>query len=498
MTALHDLTLHEAAALLSRGEVTARALCTALLERRQRLDGAVRAFVHGDADAVLSAAAAADARRRAGAALGRLDGLPIAIKDNLSVAGQPCGCASRMLAGYTAVYDATVVERLRAAGMIPDGRTNMDEFAMGSSTENSAVQRTANPWNAAHVPGGSSGGSAAAVSARLALAALGSDTGGSIRQPAGFCGVVGLKPTYGRVSRYGLVAYASSLDQVGPITRDVRDAALLMDILAGPDRRDATTLADPAGGFEAALDGASARGLRVGMPREYFDVEGLSSEVRQAVEGAAERLRDQGATVVGVSLPRTGYAIASYYIIATAEASANLARFDSIRYGHRDRQAESEGLLEMYCQSRAAGFGPEVKRRIILGTYVLSSGYYDAYYRRAQQVRALIRDDFTRAFQDCDVILSPVAPTTAFRAGAMTSPLEMYLSDIYTISANLAGIPGLSLPCGQSSAGLPIGVQVLGPALGEAAVLRAGAALEESLGGTRFPADLPPRAVPCQ
>jgi len=487
MTAPTDLTLHAAADLLGRGELTARALCEALIARRRRVDAALKAFLYTDDDAVLAAAAAADARRRQGQPLSRFDGLPLALKDNLSVVGQPCGCASRILAGYTAAYDATVVARLRAAGLIPAGRTNMDEFAMGSSTENSGIQPTANPWNPGHVPGGSSGGSAAAVAARTALAALGSDTGGSIRQPAGFCGVVGLKPTYGRVSRYGLVAYASSLDQIGPITRDVRDAAILLDLIAGPDARDATSLPDPAGGYETGLAGATVTGLRVGLPQEYFEVEGLSPEVRRTVEAVAERLRELGATVVTVSLPRTRYAVASYYIIATAEASANLARFDSIRYGFRDHAAEAEGLLEMYRRSRAQGFGAEVKRRIILGTYVLSSGYYEAYYRRAQQVRTLIRDDFVQAFQECDVLLAPVAPTPPFRTGQMSSPLEMYLSDIYTISANLAGIPGISLPCGFSASGLPIGVQILGPVLGEGRILRTASVLEQAQGGTRFP-----------
>jgi aspartyl-tRNA(Asn)/glutamyl-tRNA(Gln) amidotransferase subunit A len=482
-----DLTLSAAAAALGRGELTSGELCEALIARRQRVDGVIRAFLHTDDAAVRGAAAAADQRRRAGRPLSRFDGIPLALKDNLSVEGQPCTCASRILSGYTAVYDATVVARLRAAGIIPAGRTNMDEFAMGSSTENSGIQRTANPWNPAHVPGGSSGGSAAAVAAREAVAALGSDTGGSIRQPAGFCGVVGLKPTYGRVSRYGLVAYASSLDQIGPITRDVRDAAILLDLIAGPDERDATSQPEAPPPYEASLAQATAKGLRVGLPVEYFEVDGLSAEVRQTVEAAAARLQEQGATVVPVALPRTRYAIASYYIIATAEASANLARFDGIRYGFRDVQAEADGLQELYRRSRAGGFGAEVKRRIILGTYVLSSGYYDAYYRRAQQVRTVIRADFVRAFASCDVLLAPVAPTPAFRAGQMSSPLEMYLSDIYTISANLAGIPGISVPCGLSAAGLPIGVQILGPAMGEVTLLQTAALLEQAVGGTRFP-----------
>jgi aspartyl-tRNA(Asn)/glutamyl-tRNA(Gln) amidotransferase subunit A len=487
MSAATDLTLHDAAALLERGDLTSRRLCEELIARRAQVDGGVKAYLYHDDDAVLRAAEAADRRRRSGQPLSRFDGIPLAVKDNLSVAGQPCTCASRILAGYVAPYDATAVARLRAAGLIPAGRTNMDEFAMGSSTENSSFQQTANPWHAAHVPGGSSGGSAAAVAAREAVAALGSDTGGSIRQPAGFCGVVGCKPTYGRVSRYGLVAYASSLDQIGPITRDVRDTAILLDLIAGPDAHDATTLAEAPPLCKASLAQANASGLRIGLPREYFEVEGLAPEVRAAVESAADCLRQDGASLVSVSLAHTRYAIASYYIIATAEASANLARFDSVRYGFRDTQAEAAGLLEMYRRSRAAGFGPEVKRRIILGTYVLSSGYYDAYYRRAQQVRTLIRNDFADAFAHCDVLLAPVAPTPAFRIGQMSSPLEMYLSDIYTISVNLAGIPGISVPWARSADGLPIGVQVLGPALGETTILRTAAVLEQAAGGTCFP-----------
>ncbi|MBN2450877.1 MAG: Asp-tRNA(Asn)/Glu-tRNA(Gln) amidotransferase subunit GatA, partial [Lentisphaeria bacterium] len=402
------------------------------------------------------------------------------IKDNLSVAGQPCTCASKILAGYTAPYDATAVARLRQAGFLMAGRTNMDEFAMGSSTENSGFGASANPWDLRCVPGGSSGGSAVAVAAREALAALGSDTGGSIRQPAGFCGIVGLKPTYGRVSRYGLVAYASSLDQIGPLTRDVRDAAILFDIIAGADPKDSTSLPAETTRCEAAAATPDVRGMRVGLPREYLEVDGLTDAVRGATARAADILRGLGAEIVDIRLPHTPYAIATYYIIATAEASANLARFDSVRYGFRDRRAETDGLAEMYEHSRAAGFGPEVKRRIILGTYVLSSGYYDAYYLRAQKVRTLIRQDFTRAFAACDLLLAPVAPTPAFRAGAMATPLQMYLADIYTISANLAGVPALCLPCERSPGTLPIGVQLMGPALGEETLFRAAAAFEEA------------------
>jgi aspartyl-tRNA(Asn)/glutamyl-tRNA(Gln) amidotransferase subunit A len=440
----------------------------------------VQALVGIDADRVLAAADSADARRRDGKALGPYDGVPIALKDNLAVSGQPCTCASRILEGFVSPYNATVVERLLAHGLIPCGRTNMDEFAMGSSTENSAFRKTANPWDLERVPGGSSGGSAAAVAAGEAIAALGADTGGSIRQPASFCGVVGLKPTYGRVSRYGLVAYASSLDQIGPVAANVRDAAVLLGIIAGHDPMDSTSLDHPAEDFAAGLEGASVEGLRIGMPRQYFETEGLDCEVRTAVEAAAERFRSLGAELVQVDLPHTKYAVATYYIIATAEASSNLARFDGIRYGARDMEAPD--LLSTYCGTREKGFGLEVKRRIILGTYVLSSGYYEAYYNRAQKVRTLIRRDFSEAFEQCGAILSPVSPFPAFKTGEITDPLTMYLADVYTISANLAGICGVSVPCGFTGGGLPVGMQLLGPALGEAGILRAAHVFEREGG----------------
>ncbi len=473
------MTLHEAAEALASGALTSRQLCESLLERTRAVEHKVRAYIHLDEPAILQAADEADQRRKRGQAKGRFDGVPIGVKANMSVNGQPCTCASKILEGYTSLYDATVVARLRQAGFIFFGRCNQDEFAMGSSTEHSAVQQTANPWDLERVPGGSSGGSAAAVAAGEALAALGSDTGGSIRQPAGFCGVVGMKPTYGRVSRYGLVAFASSLDQIGPITKDVRDAAILMDLISGQDPKDSTSLPLQPDACEAALAEADLTGLRIGMPTEYYQGEGLDPEVRTAIEAAAKRYQDLGAELVEISLPHSKYAVATYYIIATAEASTNLARFDGIRYGYRSKEGEAENLLETYRQSRADGFGDEVKRRIILGTYVLSSGYYDAYYLRAQKVRTLIRQDFNKAFEQCDVILGPVTPTPAFKAGEITDPLQMYLADIYTISANLAGICGLSMPCAFTRAGLPVGMQLLGPALGEKTILQAAYAFEK-------------------
>ncbi len=478
MLDVSKLTLHAASNALEKGEFSARELCQAVLDRIELVDDSIQAYLHVDRDAALTAADAADGRRAKGSALSSLDGVPIAVKDNIAVAGQPCGCASKILDGFVSTYDATVVNALREKGMVLLGRTNMDEFAMGSTCENSGIKPASNPHAPDRVPGGSSGGSAAAVAAGEAIAALGSDTGGSIRQPAGFCGVVGMKPTYGRVSRYGLVAFASSLDQIGPLTHDVHDSALLLETIAGYDRLDSTSLPEPCKNMVEAATRTDIKGMKLGMPREYFEVEGLAPEVRTAVENVAKKLESQGAEIVEVHLPHSDYAIGTYYIIATAEASANLARFDGVRYGFRDRAGEESGLLDMYRQTRANGFGPEVKRRIILGTYVLSSGYYDAYYLRAQKVRTLIRRDFEAAFKKCDAILAPTSPTTACKKGALATPLEMYLQDIYTISANLAGICGISLPCGADADGLPIGLQILGPALGEAAILRTAAAVE--------------------
>ena len=485
---LINLTLQQAAAALASGTATSRALCEAFLARAAAVEPRVKAFLALDRDGVLAEADAADQRRRTGHARSPYDGIPLAVKDNINVTGQQCTCGSKILAPYRAPYDATVTRKLREAGFIFFGRTNQDEFAMGSSTENSAYGPSANPWNLDCVPGGSSGGSAAAVAAREVTAALGSDTGGSIRQPASLCGVVGLKPTYGLVSRFGLVAYASSLDQIGPITRTVADAAVILDHICGGDPLDSTTLPGAHGGYAAALEAmpADLRGLRIGLPKEYFAAAGLAPDVRRAVEAAAKTYEKLGATLVEISLPNLKYAVATYYIIATAEASANLARFDGIRYGARSPEAKD--LLETYRLSRAAGFGDEVKRRIILGTYVLSSGYYDAYYLRAQKVRTLIRNDFLRAFAACDILLSPTTPETAFKRGEKSAdPLAMYLADIYTISANLAGICGISIPCSTGDDGLPVGLQLMGPALGEKQLLQTAQAYETVAGPAKLP-----------
>ncbi len=417
-----------------------------------------------------------------------LGGIPLGIKDLINVAGQPCSCASKMLEGtYRAPYDATVIRRLREAGAIPFGRMNMDEFAMGSSNENSGIRPCRNPHDLDRIPGGSSGGSAAAVAAGTAVATLGSDTGGSIRQPASHCGVVGLKPTYGRVSRYGLVAFASSLDQIGPVTKTVADAALLLNFLAGADERDSTALREPVPDFTEAI-GRDIAGMKIGLPREYFGG-GIDAAVEKKVREAIAVLESLGAECVEVSLPHSEYAVATYYIIATAEASANLSRFDGVRYGHRAEAEEGDGdegtLIRHYKKSRAEGLGPEVKRRILLGTYVLSSGYYDAHYLRAQKVRTLIRQDFTRAFEKVDLLASPVAPEPAFRIGEKCSdPLSMYLADILTISANLAGICGISVPCGRVKKGkkaLPVGLQLQGKSLAEADLLRVAHAYETAV-----------------
>ena len=459
---------------LTAKEITPVDIVNDLARVIEQRNPAVGAYLSYDLDAALAEAAKADVTLPLG-------GLPIAIKDNINVTGQPCTCASKILAeNYTAPYDASVITKLRVAGAVPFGRMNMDEFAMGSSTENSALGVTRNPWDLDRIPGGSSGGSAASVGGDLAIAALGSDTGGSIRQPAALCGCVGFKPTYGRVSRYGLVAFASSLDQIGPITKTVEDAALLMNHLSGRDPADSTSLDVPVPDFTADMrDGV--KGLRVGLPKEYF-IDGTHPAVSAAVQAAIQQLESLGAEMVELSLPHTDCGVATYYVLAPAEASSNLARFDGVRYGHR--ALNTNDILDHYMASRAEGFGPEVKRRILLGTYVLSSGYYDAYYLKAQRARTFIRQDFEAAFEKVDVILSPTCPSPAHKMGEMKNdPLTMYLEDVFTIAANLAGLPALSLPCGHdTSTGkpLPIGMQLVGKALDEATLFRTAWAYEQS------------------
>ncbi len=476
---LSTKTITELMGMLAEGECTSVDIVTDVLAAIDARDGQVGAYLTLDRNSAWAAAREADAERAKGKT-GLLQGVPIAIKDLLNVKGQPCTCASKILDGYTAPYDATVIAKLREAGAILLGRVNMDEFAMGSSTENSALGRTTNPWDAQRVPGGSSGGSAACVAADEAVAALGSDTGGSIRQPAAFCGCVGLKPTYGRVSRYGLTAFASSLDQIGPLTKTVKDSALLLEAISGHDEKDSTSVDVDIPSFGKMLgENHSLAGMKLGLPKEYF-VEGMDPEVEKAVRDAVEHCKGLGAEIVDVSLPHSKYAIAVYYIIATAEASANLARFDGIRYGMR---LNGKDPVELYGRTRSAGFGPEVKRRIILGTYVLSSGYYDAYYLRAQKVRTLIRNDFSEAFKVCDAILAPCTPTPAYKIGSKSDdPLKMYLDDILTTPINLSGICGLSLPCGFSSDGLPIGLQILGDSFREENILKVGHAYEQTTG----------------
>ena len=462
---------------LSHGEVTSSELVEASLNVITSQDANIRAFLSTNADAAFTQANAIDEKRKAGQPVGKLAGLPIAIKDNMCTLGVKTTCASRILENFVPPYDAGVVEKLKAADAVIIGKTNLDEFAMGSSTENSAFQVTRNPWNLEHTVGGSSGGSAAAVAAKMVPWSLGSDTGGSIRQPAGFCGVVGMKPTYGRVSRYGLVAYASSLDQIGPFATDVASAALLLEVISGHDDRDSTSVDRPVPEYSQTVE-QPLTGLRVGIAREHF-VEGLDREVEAAIKQSLDVYRSLGAEIVELSLPHSKYAIATYYLIAASEASSNLARFDGVHYGHR--AAKFDNLIDMYAASRGEGFGPEVKRRIMLGTYALSAGYYDAYYLKALKVRRLIRRDFDAAFERCDVLASPIASTPAFRLGELVNdPLAMYLSDIYTISANLAGIPGLSLPCGLSLTGLPIGLQLLAAPFEEEILLRAARMFERA------------------
>jgi aspartyl-tRNA(Asn)/glutamyl-tRNA(Gln) amidotransferase subunit A len=472
---LPALSIADLQSLLRGREVSAREVISALRERIEVLDGEIGAYLSLDMDAAAKEAEEANVDLPLG-------GVPVAIKDIINVMGQPCTCGSKILRGYRATYDATVIQKLRVAGAIPFGKTNLDEFAMGSSTENSAMKLTRNPWDLSRVPGGSSGGSAAAVAADAAFGALGSDTGGSIRQPAALSGVVGFKPTYGRVSRFGLVAFASSLDQIGPLTKTVRDAALIMNAIAGHDALDSTSLDEPVPDYTAKL-GTDLRGVRLGLPREYM-IEGIDPQVKAAISATVKQLNSLGAEIIDVSLPHTDYAVAVYYILATAEASANLARFDGVRYGYRAENPRD--MLDLYGRTREEGFGQEVKRRIILGTYVLSSGYYDAYYLRAQKVRELIRQDFVNAFEKVDALISPTSPVPAFKLGERTAdPLQMYLADIFTIAANLTGICGISMPCGFAEVDgqhLPIGLQLLGKPLDEARIFHIAHAYEQSTG----------------
>jgi aspartyl-tRNA(Asn)/glutamyl-tRNA(Gln) amidotransferase subunit A len=473
MTELYQLTIHEAGDLLRERKISSVELTRAHLDRIREVDDKVKAYTLVTEDLALQQAREADQRLKSGAALSPLTGIPLAIKDLICTKGITTTCGSNMLKDFKPPYDATVMVKLNATGAVMLGKTNMDEFAMGSSTEHSAFFTTRNPWDLERAPGGSSGGSSAAVAAGMAMGALGSDTGGSIRQPAALCNVVGLKPTYGRVSRYGLVAFASSLDQIGPFARNARDAALILQAIAGPDPRDSTSAPDPVPDYSATLNG-SIKGLRIGVPEEYW-VEGTHPGIVKAVRNDIEKLREMGAKISEVSLPHTKYGVPVYYIIAPAEASANLARYDGVKYGYSYR--DTNDMWEALEKTRQFGFGQEVKRRIMLGTYALSSGYYDAYYKQAEKVRTLITQDFTRAFEHVDVLVSPASPSVAFKIGEISDPYEMYLQDIFTIPANLAGICGVSIPGGFSN-GLPVGLQFLGNFFAESLILRVADAFE--------------------
>jgi aspartyl-tRNA(Asn)/glutamyl-tRNA(Gln) amidotransferase subunit A len=481
MSEITSLSLTEVAARLAAGELRSFDVVQASLDRIRLHDGRLHAFHTVATEQSLERAGALDQAYARSGATGPLHGVPIALKDNMSTRGIETTASSRILEGFVPPYSATVVERLESAGAVVIGKTNLDEFAMGSSTENSAFGPTRNPWDLERTPGGSSGGSAVAVAARYVPGALGSDTGGSIRQPAALSGIVGLKPTYGRVSRFGLLAFASSLDQIGPFTRTAEDAALLLQVIAGADPRDATAAADPVAAYRDALTG-DVRGLRIGIPRDTLS-EGVDPAVREAFDTAIEIFRSRGAVATDIVLPHAKYGIPIYYLIATAEASSNLARYDGVRYGFRARAKSATTLREMYDQTRDEGFGAEVKRRIMLGTYVLSHGYYDAYYLKAQQVRTLLRQDYEAAFHHVDVIAMPTTPTPAFKLGEKTSdPLQMYLADIFTVSANLAGVPAISIPCGFAPGGLPIGMQLAGRMFDEATLLRAADAYQRDTG----------------
>jgi len=486
---LHALSLAQASRLLGEKKISATELTKAFLARIETHDKTFNSFITRDASDALAQAECAD-REIASGNHGVFTGIPVALKDLLCTKGMRTTCGSKILDNFVPQYDATVVETLRQSHAVFMGKTNMDEFGMGSSTENSAYFPTRNPWHVDYVPGGSSGGSAAAVAAQFCSAALGSDTGGSIRQPASHCGVVGLKPTYGRVSRYGLVSYASSLDQIGPIARTVEDAALIMNVIAGHDPRDSTSAPEPVPDFTAGIAGFEKNGLKgmtVGIPNEYVDMPGIDPDVRAVFDKAKQVLASLGATIRPVSLPHAQYVVAAYYIIAPCEASSNLARFDGVKYGFR--APDTDDLVEMYKQTKSFGFGAEVQRRIIIGTYALSAGYYDAYYGRASQVRALIMDDFAKAFDTCDILLAPVAPTPAFKIKEkIDDPLTMYLTDIFTLSANMAAVPGISVPAGFSADGLPIGVQMMARRFDEPSLIRAGYGVEQSMNlAPRFP-----------
>ena len=474
---IHGLTIHELSGKLARREVSALEVTQALLDRIRKIDERTHAYLNLTEEEALRQARRVDETIAKGQTSRGLTGIPLAIKDILCTQGVRTTCGSGILVNYTPPYDATVIQKLKALDAIFLGKTNMDEFAMGSSTENSHFGVTRNPWALDRVPGGSSGGSAAAVAADLCIAALGSDTGGSIRQPASFCGIVGLKPTYGRVSRYGLVAFASSLDQIGPMAKDVEDCAILMNALCGFDPRDSTSVDVRVPDFTTALV-RDVQGMRIGIPKEYL-IEGMDADVDQAIESSIQLFEKWGARCSEISLPHTDYALAAYYIICTAEASSNLARYDGVRYGHRGEGCR--GIISMYRKTRTEGFGPEVKRRIMLGTYALSAGYYDAYYKKAAQVRTLVKQEFDEAFKDNDIILTPISPTPAFRIGEKTAdPLQMYLMDVFTIPVNMAGIPGISIPCGFSGQGLPIGLQLLGRHFDEEAIIRAAYTFEQN------------------
>ncbi len=474
---LTELSLSALSRKLSSGEISSQEVTAAYLEQIRDKEPSVGAYLTTLEESAMKQASAVDQKRMDGEALPPLAGIPVGIKDNICTKGIKTTCASRMLENFVAPYDACVIEKLKKAGCVILGKLNMDEFAMGSSTENSFFKITHNPRDLSRVPGGSSGGSAAAVAANEAAFALGSDTGGSIRQPAAFCGVVGMKPTYGTVSRYGLVAFASSLDQIGPLTKTVRDSAMVMDTIAGHDKRDSTSIKMKTLSYSAKI-GQDIRGMKIALPKEFFG-EGISETVRKGIDEAALQFKALGAEIVEVSMPTLSHALPAYYIISSAEASSNLARFDGIRYGYRAR--EYDDITSLYKNSRSEGFGAEVKRRIMLGTFALSSGYYDAYYKKALQVRTLIVDDYNRIFEKCDCILSPVAPTIAYKIGEKTAdPLSMYLGDIYTVPVNIAGLPSLSMPCGDASDGLPIGMQLIGKPFSEPELYRAGYAYEKT------------------